>query len=377
MPQSQFKLLLASLILSATAFAGEAEDIAGLLNKGRADDALQAADKALSQSPSDARLRLLRGNALASLGRSAEAIQVYSALTVEFPTLPEPYNNLAAVYAQQGQLDKARAALQRALQTNPAYATAHANLSDIYSKLAAQEYEKALERDVVERHQNNNAAPAPLTSPAPTRLALLQDLVSRNPAASKSAVSTAPLVVASLPRTPIATPTPTPKPQPTPSPAPTRTPTPTPTPIVVAEVKPLQVATAKPVESKPVTTASTVAKPVDSVKEANEQVSKVVAGWADAWSNKRVSVYLSYYGHSFKPAGKSRSAWETERRERIEAAHKIEVKLANIKTKIDGDHASVHFVQYYRSDRLDTSTGKTLILEKTAGRWLISEERVG
>lgn len=368
---------VALIALSAALFAGDAEDIAGLLNKGRADDALQAADKALSHAPKDARLRLLRGNALVALGRSTEAIQTYASLTADYPTLPEPYNNLAAVYAQQGDLDKARAALQHALQTNPAYATAHANLTDIYGKLAAQAYEKALERDVVERHQNNGQSPTPVVSAAPARLALLQDLVSRGGTASTVAVAA-----------PVRTPTPTPtqvavvKPvevRPTPV---AITPTPKPTPTVVAVVKPTPAPTpVKPVEAKPTPTPTPtpvpVAKPADNGKETTEQIDKTLQGWAEAWSEKRVSVYLSYYGHSFKAPGKSRSAWETERRERIEGARKIEVKLSSIKIKLDGDHATAHFVQRYRSDRLDTSTGKTLMLEKSGGRWLITEERVG
>jgi hypothetical protein len=160
----------------------------------------------------------------------------------------------------------------------------------------------------------------------------------------------------------------------TPTPKPTGTPTPT----TVAAVKPTPVPTpvTKPTPA-PTPTQAAVAKPADSNKESTEQIDKTLQGWAEAWSEKRVSVYLSYYGHSFKAPGKSRSAWEEERRDRIEGARKIEVKLSNIKIKLDGDHATAHFVQRYRSDRLDTSTGKTLLLEKSGGRWLIAEERVG
>ena len=38
------------------------------------------------------------------------------------------------LYANQNQLDKARTALEMAIRTNPAYATAHENLGDIYAK---------------------------------------------------------------------------------------------------------------------------------------------------------------------------------------------------------------------------------------------------
>ena len=63
------------------------------------------------------------------------------------PELSEPYNNLAVIYAGQGQLDKARAALEMAIRTNPDYATAHENLGDVYARLASRAYGKALQLD--------------------------------------------------------------------------------------------------------------------------------------------------------------------------------------------------------------------------------------
>jgi tetratricopeptide (TPR) repeat protein len=77
----------------------------------------------------------------------AEAIAVFTKLTEDYPELPEPYNNLAVLYAADGQYDKARAALEMAMRTNPTYATAHENLGDVYAKLASQAYDKALQID--------------------------------------------------------------------------------------------------------------------------------------------------------------------------------------------------------------------------------------
>ena len=66
-------------------------------------------------------------------------------LTEDFPELPEPYNNLAVLYAQNKQYEKARAALQMALRDHPEYAVAHENLGDVYAKLASQSYDKAVQ----------------------------------------------------------------------------------------------------------------------------------------------------------------------------------------------------------------------------------------
>jgi ketosteroid isomerase-like protein len=68
-------------------------------------------------------------------------------VTERFPNLPEPYNNLAVLYADQGQFDKARKALETAIKTHPSYATAHENLGDIYARMASEAYDKALQLD--------------------------------------------------------------------------------------------------------------------------------------------------------------------------------------------------------------------------------------
>jgi tetratricopeptide (TPR) repeat protein len=90
---------------------------------------------------------------------------VFSKLTEDYPELPEPYNNLAVIYAQQKQYDKAKQALEMAIRTHPSYATAHENLGDIYARLASQAYDKALQID------SSNSS-------AQNKLALIRDLMS-------------------------------------------------------------------------------------------------------------------------------------------------------------------------------------------------------
>jgi tetratricopeptide (TPR) repeat protein len=62
---------------------------------------------------------------LTEQGNSKEAIEIFTKLTQDYPELPEPYNNLAVIYASQGQYDKARAALEQSIRTHPSYATAY------------------------------------------------------------------------------------------------------------------------------------------------------------------------------------------------------------------------------------------------------------
>jgi hypothetical protein len=44
---------------------------------------------------------------------------------------------------------------------------------------------------------------------------------------------------------------------------------------------------------------------------------------------------------------------------------------------VDDDTAKVKLRQDYKSDRLSSSTNKTLILQRSGNRWLILEERIG
>lgn len=132
---------------ASTAHASEMSDINKLMRAGQYAEALTKTDAVLAKHPRDAQLRFTKGLILAEQNRSAEAIAVFTKLTEDFPDLPEPYNNLAVLYAADGQYDKARAALDMAMRTNPTYATALENLGDVYAKLASQAYDKALQID--------------------------------------------------------------------------------------------------------------------------------------------------------------------------------------------------------------------------------------
>ncbi len=63
----------------------------------------------------------------------------------KYPELPEPYNNLAVLYANAGKLELARENLEMCLKLSPNYATALQNLGDVYIKIAAQYYGKAFQ----------------------------------------------------------------------------------------------------------------------------------------------------------------------------------------------------------------------------------------
>lgn len=148
LPAPLLHALLATLVgLGATLPAAAAtaqQEVEGLLQRGEPARALQRADEALAAEPSHAGLRFLRGVLLAGQGRSAEAAEAYERMTLDFPELPEPFNNLAVLRAAEGRLDQARLLLESALRLDPAYRTAHENLGDVLLRLAERAYAAAL-----------------------------------------------------------------------------------------------------------------------------------------------------------------------------------------------------------------------------------------
>jgi tetratricopeptide (TPR) repeat protein len=107
---------------------------------GQVAEALIDAEAGLLVVPRDLSLRFLRAVILNQQGKTEQAINAFELLTQEYPELPEPHNNVAVLYAQKGEIDKARASLLRALSIFPAYAVAQENLGDVYIRMAQQAY---------------------------------------------------------------------------------------------------------------------------------------------------------------------------------------------------------------------------------------------
>lgn len=305
-----------AISFSPPASGNDLDEINKLVKQGQDDKALEQVDAYLAQKPKDAQGRFLKGLILTDQNKIADAIKVFTALSEDYPELPEPYNNLAVLYAQQGQYDKARSALETAIQTHPSYATAHENLGDIYARMASEAYDKALQLD----HSNATAG---------TKLALIKELftVSPKPSGAKPEAggkSPAPKTEAQIP---------------------------------------------SPETAKPVARSN---------GEANS-VLKAVNDWAKAWSEKDVDGYLAAYAMDFKtPNGENRDTWESLRRERISKPKLIEVAVIAPKVSFpEPGRVRVSFKQIYHSDSLKTKSSKTLILVKSGGKWLIQQEQVG
>jgi len=310
--------LLLGALWSPFAWADDYTDVNRLLKAGQPTEAMAKLDQLLVAKPRDPQMRFLKGVILAETGKVNEAIGTFVKLTEEFPELPEPYNNLAVLYASQSQFDKARVALEMAIRTNPSYATAHENLGDVYAKLASQAYSKALQLD------GSNAG-------VPPKLALIRSLFSAEARTAKPVV----------------------------------TPLPTSAPPALTATKPAPA----PVAAVPVTAPS---------PEGTPEVIAAVQAWAKAWAGKDMAGYLGAYGDKFDPPGKqSRRAWEAERTARIVSKRAITVEVSDFDVKMADGKALVDFRQNYKAGSLVANSRKTMEMMRQNGRWMIVRESSG
>ncbi len=342
-------MTLATAMLVSLAHADEYTDVSQLVRSGKLADALVKADQYLAAKPRDPQMRFLKGVIQRDSGKTADAITTFTRLTEDFPELPEPYNNLAVLYAGQSQFDKARTALEMAIRTNPSYSTAHENLGDVYAKLASQAYTKALQLD------NDNQA-------VPPKLALIRELFLPQSGKGGKTASATPVAAA----TPAAA-----KPVVT-------APAPAPSPVAIAKPAPAPAAVPATVTPAPAAAApAQTAKPAEAAS-SNRDVESAVNAWAAAWSSKDFKGYLAAYDKDFDPAGKqSRSAWEQERRLKITTKSKISVKIENLNVSVNGDKAVARFRQDYKAGALAVSSRKTLELVKKGEHWHIVKETIG
>ncbi|MDR0776497.1 MAG: tetratricopeptide repeat protein [Azonexus sp.] len=348
--------------LATPAFADELPEVQRLIKQGQYPQALEKVDAYLSTRPKDAQGRFLKGLIYTEMNKPTEAIGVFTRLSEDYPELPEPYNNLAVLYAQQRQYDKARTALEMAIRTHPSYAIAYENLGDVYAKLASQAYDKALQLD------GSNAG-------TQNKLALIRDLITTSGKSNvkPTPAAAAPVVAVAPPPAPVKVAEAKPAAPPTASVVSTTPGSATPAaPAAVQPPPPAKPAEVKPAEAKP--TPEPVPAPIAGA--AGDDIAHAINAWASAWERKDMKAYLGAYATDFRtPKGISRKDWEAERTKRIAGkGGKISVKIEDLQTTINGDSATVKFRQHYAAPGLNSSATKTMTLARTGNRWLIKEE---
>lgn len=304
------------------------EQIQELIAEERLDEALRLTNNELRRDEADVNFQFMKGLILIRQNRLEEAVDVFTGITDSHPELPEPYNNLAVIYAALGDLDKARQALQEAINTHPSYATAHENIGDIYAKLASEAYNQALQLD-----QENVTAKA--------KLSLINDLFSVPKPKQETQLAE---VVEDAP----------------------------PAQVQEEQAAPPETEMAAGEPAAPEATADRT----ELEQEIVESVKETVNNWAKAWSSQDVEAYLSHYGAGYTPsAGQTLADWKRERRERLSGPRFIRLDISEMQVELLGeDYAQATFMQKYQSDTYSDLVSKLLLFSRVDGRWLIVQE---
>jgi tetratricopeptide (TPR) repeat protein len=257
---------------------------------------------AILKSDSDnPQLLFINGVLLSESNKADEAIKVFESLTKTHPNLPEPYNNLAVLYAQQGDFQKAKQALEQSIKTHPSYATAHINLGDLYTRMASESYNQALQID------GSNKS-------AKTKLSLIKKLFNFQPIRKNIEI--------------------------------------TKTASNESEAPKIQEPDSKNIIENTSNNISLT------------EIESFIDTWKTSWEQQNFESYINCYSLKFKNNnGQNFKQWKIYRKPRVTNKEKIEIKLTNIKITEINNGFEVSFIQEYKSGNIDSRTNKKLMIE--------------
>ncbi len=282
------------------------------------------------------------------------------------PDDPRSYNNLAAFYAAQGNYAQARDYLEQALATDEEYAAIYHNLGSVYAEMARGSYGRALQLDqkkallalpVFSSQGVINLASGHGETEVQHKSVSEKELDSAVPSKAEKPPATAEIVNV----------------------APAKTPEPASQMETVEKLVPVGGTSAEEGIDTAIAEQHVEKQPspsVTAIVEA-EKGDHFLLRWAKAWSNQDIEGYLAFYSDQFIPSGgKTRHAWEAQRRSRLAKPANIKVTLENFKLipQTNGN-LTVEVVQKYHSDLLTDRTQKIFDLQPTETGWKILRER--
>lgn len=135
-------------------------DVERLIKARKYQDAINLISTQIQINPKNVQLRFVKARLQLEMRQWDAAKKTLTEITQQFPELPEPYNNLAALAANQGNWIEARDYLELALKLRPSYAIASANLGEIYIRLGAEAYTNAAKGAQLNPRQYTNRAKA-------------------------------------------------------------------------------------------------------------------------------------------------------------------------------------------------------------------------
>ncbi|MDT8420286.1 MAG: hypothetical protein RQ754_07630 [Desulfuromonadales bacterium] len=296
---------------------------------------------------------LERGTQLFEQGQLAAAETLYRQLIEDYPVYPQGYNNLAALFALRGDLDKSRILLEQAMTTDSDYTTIYRNLGTIYAEMARDSYGRALQLEPVDLR---------------AQLQILDQQGTAQLVSVEKQTADPPVIAQSTPPAPGTS-------QQEPVEAPS-----TAAPAQAVTLPPAATESSQPetqVEPSPAAGTIAAVEPDAVPVPQEEEPQDFIRRWAAAWSAQDADAYFNFYASDYIPPNhKTRSGWEKKRKSRIIRPEFIKVNLDNIKiiTRTE-DHVELELIQKYRNNRFQDKTKKRFELERQADSWAITGER--
>ncbi len=127
--------------------ASDLDTIRALADQGQPQEAIAKLDERIDADGNDIQALFLKGLLLLEQGNIDPARETFQVIARRYPRLPGAFNNLAVIYASEGEYDQARQNLLIAIANAPDYAEPRGNLGDLYAKMAVEAYRKAVELD--------------------------------------------------------------------------------------------------------------------------------------------------------------------------------------------------------------------------------------
>ncbi len=105
-----------------------------------------------------------------------------------------------------------------------------------------------------------------------------------------------------------------------------------------------------------------------------DEIWKTVQGWLDAWRNKDIGKYESYYASVFTHKTMDRADWIKSKKRKFSHAGEIAIDISLLMIAPGNGLARVEFLQRYQAGNLHDTGVKTLTLIKTESGWKIDSE---
>ena len=106
-----------------------------------------------------------------------------------------------------------------------------------------------------------------------------------------------------------------------------------------------------------------------------DDIRSLVYAWADAWQNRNIKHYASFYSPAFRSKELDFKGWMQKKNELFQEPGRIRVGISDLWIFIEGKNATARFIQRYQAPKFSDVGEKTLILEHSRDKWgIISEE---